>query len=139
NTAFHISTLPALYLVVMLDYFKGYRIGRLDDIWMSYFIRAVGDQLGETVVYGPPLVVQDRNPHNFVKDLSEELGGYILTERLVAYLREFKTAAKDYYDGYLDLVYWLQAAAERDEALDHDGREYFRTMTIGMAAWHGAA
>ncbi len=93
NTAFAIETLPAMYLVVMLDTIRGYRIGRLDDIWMSYFIRAIADQRGDVVLYGPPLVAQHRNPHNFVRDLSEELPGYILTEKIVEYLRTFRTGA----------------------------------------------
>jgi hypothetical protein len=138
NTAFASELLPAMYLVVMLDYYRGYRIGRLDDIWMSYFVRAIADQLGDAVVYGPPLVVQDRNPHDFVKDLAEELGGYILTEKLVGYLRAYQTTSRTYLDAYLELVYHLQAAAEADRSLDDAAREYFRAMCLGMAAWQQA-
>lgn len=138
NTAFDVATLPAMYLVVMLDTIRGYRIGRLDDIWMSYFLRAIADQLGDAVVYGPPLVVQDRNPHNFVRDLSEELPGYILTEKLVDYLRDFTTAERSYRAAYLDLIYHLRDKAEADAALETPEREYFRQMTLGMAAWHDA-
>ncbi|MBM4071049.1 MAG: hypothetical protein FJ271_19185 [Planctomycetes bacterium] len=139
NTAFNVATLPAMYLVVMLDTIRGYRIGRLDDIWMSYFLRVIADQLGDAVLYGPPLVVQDRNPHNFVRDLSEELPGYILTERLVEYLRDFKTGERSYLAAYLDLIYHLRDRAEDDAALETPEREYFRQMTLGMAAWHAAA
>ncbi len=138
NTAFDIATLPAMYLVVMLDMVRGYKIGRLDDIWMSYFVRAIADQLGDAVLYGPPLVVQDRNPHNFVRDLSEELSGYILTEKLVEYLRAFKTGARDYLGAYLDLIYHLKDQAEGDRGLETPEREYFRSMALGMAAWHAA-
>jgi hypothetical protein len=138
NTAFDIKTLPAMYLVVMHDVYRGHRIGRFDDIWMSYFLRAIADQLGDSVLYGPPLVVQDRNPHNFTRDLAEELGGYLLTEKLVEYLRNFKTASKTYLDAYHDLIYHLRDAAESDAALESCDREYFRQMTLGMAAWHSA-
>jgi hypothetical protein len=138
NTAFDVATLPAMYLVVMHDLFRGYRIGRLDDIWMSYFVRAIADQLGDHVLYGPPLVVQDRNPHNFTRDLAEELGGYLLTERLIGYLREFRTKGTTYLAAYLDLIYHLREATETDTALDNDEREYFRRMALGMAAWHDA-
>jgi hypothetical protein len=138
NTAFGIKTLPAMYLVVMHDFFRGYRIGRLDDIWMSYFLRAIADQLGDAVLYGPPMVVQDRNPHNFTRDLAEELGGYLLTEKIVGYLRAFRTGAKDYLAGYLDLIYHLRNAMDADESLESCEREYFRQMTLGMAAWHDA-
>jgi hypothetical protein len=138
NTAFDVKTLPAMYLVVMHDVYRGHRIGRFDDIWMSYFLRAIADQLGDSVLYGPPLVVQDRNPHNFTRDLAEELGGYLLTEKLVEYLRNFKTASKTYLDAYHDLIYYLRDAAESDAALESCEREYFRQMTLGMAAWHSA-
>lgn len=138
NTAFDVRILPAMYLVVMLDTVRGYRIGRLDDIWMSYFVRAIADQLGDAVLYGLPLVVQDRNPHNFVRDLAEELAGYILTEKIVEYLRGFKTEARSYLPAYLDLIYHLKDSAERDPALESPEREYLRLMALGMAAWHGA-
>jgi len=138
NTAFDVSVLPAMYLVVMHDMVRGYRIGRLDDIWMSYFVRAIADPLGDSVLYGPPLVVQDRNPHNFVRDLAEELAGYILTEKLVEYLRAFRTTERTYDGAYLDLIYHLKDSAERDTGLETPEREYLRALTLGMAAWHTA-
>jgi len=138
NTAFDIAVLPAMYLVVMLDMVRGYRLGRLDDIWMSYFVRAVADQLGDSMLYGPPLVAQHRNPHNFVRDLSEELAGYILTEKIVAYLRTFRTGQRSYLGAYLDLIYHLKEAVEGDAGLETPEREYLRQMVLGMAAWHGA-
>ncbi len=138
NTAFDVAVLPAMYLVVMLDTLRGYRVGRLDDIWMSYFVRAIADQLGDSVVYGAPLVVQDRNPHNFLHDLSQELGGYLLTETLVEYLRGFRTSASDYHGGYLELIYHLRESSESDSGLERPEQEYFRLMLLGMAAWHSA-
>jgi hypothetical protein len=138
NTAFDIATLPAMYLVVMLDVVRGYRIGRLDDIWMSYFLRAIADQLGDAVLYGAPLVVQDRNPHDFLRDLAQELAGYVVTEKLVGYLRDFRCTARNYLEGYVELIYHLRDAAERDAGLETPEREYFRQMTLGMAAWQAA-
>jgi hypothetical protein len=127
-----------MYLVVMLDWVRGYKIGRLDDIWMSYFLRAIADSLGDGVLYGAPLVVQDRNPHDFLRDLSQELPGYILTEKLAGYLRTFRLTALTYLEGYRELIYHLKDAAEGDTHLERPEREYFRQMTLGMAAWYGA-
>ncbi len=138
NAAFDASLLPAMYLPVMLDPIRGYRLGRMDDIWMSYFLRAIADLRGESVLYGPPLVVQKRNPHNHLADLTQELAGYLLTERLVAYLRQFSTTAATYQGVYLDLIYHLRDSAEADEQLDEPQREYLRQLTLGMAAWHAA-
>ncbi|MBN2473990.1 MAG: hypothetical protein JXB62_05250 [Pirellulales bacterium] len=138
NAAFDASALPAMYLPVMQDLIRGHSIGRMDDIWMSYFLRAIADGRGETVLYGPPLVVQKRNPHNHVADLAAELPGYLLTERLIEYLRQFATAETTYLGAYLDLTYHLHEAAETDAALDAADREYFRQLTLGMAAWQAA-
>jgi hypothetical protein len=138
NTAFDIAVLPAMYLVVMHDLLRGYRIDRFDDIWMSYLVRAVADQLGDYVLYGPPLVTQDRNPHNLLRDLTGELPGYLLTERLIVYLRAFRTAARTYSGAYLDLIYHLRDEVEKDVDVETPEREYVRQMTIGMAAWHRA-
>jgi hypothetical protein len=83
-------------------------------------------------------VVQDRNPHDFLHDLSQELGGYLLTETLVEYLRGFRTSESDYHGAYLDLIYHLRASAESDSQLERPEQEYFRLMLLGMAAWHSA-
>lgn len=139
NTAFDVRALPAMYLPVMHDRIRGYRISRMDDIWMSYFLRAIADLRGDAVTYGSPLVVQERNPHHLLADLSEELPGYVLTEHIAGYLRKFQTGAGTYADAYLDLIYHLRECAEADPQLDIPEREYLRSLTLGMAAWHGCA
>ncbi|MFB0566529.1 MAG: hypothetical protein ACETWK_12745 [Candidatus Aminicenantaceae bacterium] len=138
NTAFAIDTLPVMYLIMMGGFFRGYRMGRYDDIWMGYFLRAIADQLNDTVSYGAPLVKQERNPHHLVKDISEELGGYILTEWIIEKLRSFKTTEKDYLGAYLDLIYYLRNTIESDDSLNFHENEYLRSVTIGMVAWYDA-
>ncbi len=139
NAAFDVAALPAIYLPVMHDLIDGVRIGRMDDVWMSYFLRAIADRLGHTVLFGPPLVVQERNPHDYRADLEQERPGYVLTERLVEYLREFDSAETTYAAGYLDLIYHVRESSEADGELSDAQREYLRHLTIGMSAWHAAA
>jgi len=138
NAGFDALLLPAMYLPVMGDAVGGYRVRRMDDVWMSYFLRAIADARGESVLYGPPLVVQNRNPHNPLADLTGELAGYLLTERLVGYLRRFRSEANTYQGAYLDLIHHLRDSAEADAELDPPQREYLRQLTLGMAAWHTA-
>jgi len=138
NSAFDASLLPVMYLPVMLDPIRGYRIGRMDDIWMSYFLRTIADGRGDYVLCGPPLVQQKRNPHDHLADLTQELPGYLLTERLVEYLRQFSTGSSTYQAAYLDLIYHLRESAEADAGLGEPEREYLRQLTLGMAAWHAA-
>lgn len=138
NTAFDASVLPAAYLPVMHDWLRGYRVTRMDDIWMSYFLRTIADDRNELIAYGPPLVRQERNPHAMLTDLSLELGGYLLTERIVPYLRDFRPDTTSYQDAYLELIYFLRDAVEADADLDTPEREYLRQLTLGMAAWSSA-
>lgn len=53
-------------------YFLFPHIGRMDDIWASYYCQAKGAK----VVYGKPSVYQARNVHDLVKDMKQEYLGY---------------------------------------------------------------
>ena len=57
---------------ILKDYFLFPHIGRMDDIWASYYVQA----LGAKVVYGKPSVYQERNVHNLIKDMKLEYLGY---------------------------------------------------------------
>jgi hypothetical protein len=54
-------------------YFLFPHIGRMDDIWASYYLQA---KIGAVVVYGKPSVYQQRNVHDLVKDMKQEYLGY---------------------------------------------------------------
>ena len=57
---------------VLKDYFLFPHIGRMDDIWASYYVQS----LGHHVVYGRPSVYQQRNEHDLVVDMKAEYIGY---------------------------------------------------------------
>jgi hypothetical protein len=54
------------------DYFLFPHIGRMDDIWASYYICAKGFK----VVYNMATVYQERNEHNLIEDMKKEYIGY---------------------------------------------------------------
>ncbi|HSH60706.1 MAG TPA: hypothetical protein VK988_13935 [Acidimicrobiales bacterium] len=54
------------------DYFIFPHVGRMDDIWASYYLQGRGAR----VVFGKPSVVQERNPHDLVRDMKGEYLGY---------------------------------------------------------------
>jgi len=54
------------------DYFLFPHAGRMDDIWASYYLQA----LGAKVVWAKASVYQDRNIHNPVRDMRAEYLGY---------------------------------------------------------------
>lgn len=57
---------------MLKHYFLFPHVGRMDDIWASYYTEA----LGFKVVYSKASVYQDRNVHDLVKDMKQEYLGY---------------------------------------------------------------
>lgn len=62
-------------------------IGRYDDIWASYIAQRVMEATDYHVYFGEPSVIQERNPHNWIKDLKNEIYGMELTEQFCADLK----------------------------------------------------
>lgn len=65
-------------------------IGRYDDIWASYMALRVMEATDYHVYFGEPSVIQERNPHNWLKDLENEMYGMRLTEQFCADLKAVK-------------------------------------------------
>lgn len=57
---------------LLKDYFLFPHVGRMDDIWASYYVQAKGAK----VVFNRPSVYQQRNEHNLVVDMKKEYLGY---------------------------------------------------------------
>lgn len=64
---------------LLRDYFLFPGIGRMEDIWASYYMQAKG----ATLVYGKPSVFQERNSHDLVRDMQQEYLGYENNLRIV--------------------------------------------------------
>ena len=62
-------------------------VGRFDDIFASFIARRVLDELGVVVKYTHPLVHQDRNDHNVLTDLKNEMFGYEFQDEICEILR----------------------------------------------------
>jgi len=86
NTIFRTEYTPAMFLSA--------KVGRYDDIWASYLLKAILYVTGELVSYGKPIVKQDRNDHDIFKDFEKEVYGMKHTkefvEELFAYVKENK-------------------------------------------------
>lgn len=89
---------------LLKDYFLFPHIGRMDDIWASYYVEAKGYK----VVYGKPSVYQDRNEHDLVRDMKQEYLGYennlnlvrdlaVAPEKILNYLPEQSVQAFNLY------------------------------------------
>jgi len=66
------------------DYFLYPHVGRMDDIWASFYLQAKGGK----VVYGKPSVYQQRNVHDLVRDMRQEYLGYEHNLNIVADLAQ---------------------------------------------------
>jgi hypothetical protein len=69
---------------LLKDFFLFPYVGRMDDIWASYYVQAKGAK----VVYGAPSVYQQRNDHDLIEDMQLEYVGY---ENNAALLRDLQT------------------------------------------------
>jgi len=61
------------------DYFLFPHIGRMDDIWASFYVTSKKYK----VIYNEPTVYQQRNIHNLIKDFKDEYIGYTNSLNLV--------------------------------------------------------
>lgn len=64
---------------VFRDYFLYPHIGRMDDIWASFYVTSKKFR----VLYGEPTVYQKRNKHSLIKDFKDEYIGYANSLNLV--------------------------------------------------------
>jgi hypothetical protein len=126
--------LPAAYLVVMGHPYRGTPIGRYDDIWMSYFVKAIADHFGDLIVFGRPLVYQARNQHDILQDLWGEVPGMILTERLVDTLRSARLTGSNYHECYREIIDLLRREYTVP-AVDAVDRLFWRQILDGMSTW----
>lgn len=83
NTFLHRDMIP-FYMMIP-------HIGRMDDIWGAYLLQQSFDAAENYICYSKPTVYQDRNVHDLVVDLEEEVIGYrynpkILEDGVLAHL-----------------------------------------------------
>ena len=77
---------------VLKDYFLYPHVGRMDDIWASFYAQAKGHK----VVYGKASVYQQRNVHDLTKDMRAEYLGYEHNHKIVAELVENPENIRNY-------------------------------------------
>lgn len=84
---------------VIRDYFLFPHIGRMDDIWASYWLQTKFPK--ESIIYSAPTVMQDRNPHDLVKDLEQEMIGYKHTLDFIKWCQSLVEGAKVEWPEYM--------------------------------------
>ncbi len=82
-TLIHKSVFPLLYLPCHVSF-------RMTDIWRSFIAQSFIKSVNKKLAFAKPIVYQDRNPHNLMKDFSDEIDGYLLNESIIKICSEFK-------------------------------------------------
>lgn len=126
NTALAREIIPAYFLSPL--------VGRYDDIWGSYVIKKIADHLGDYVAFGQPLVKQERNVHNYWKDLAKEDLGMQLTDTFVNYLKKIKLTGKNYQDSYSELTKKLDKLV-KDYQATAEQQKFLKDYVAGMKVW----
>jgi hypothetical protein len=84
-----------LHSEVLADYFLFPHIGRMDDIWASFYVQAKGRK----VAFAKASVYQERNEHDLIKDMVQEYLGYENNLHLVTDLARDPDAIISYLPG----------------------------------------
>lgn len=74
-------------------------VGRMDDIWASYNVQK---QFPNTLIYNTASVYQERNEHDIILDLENEIIGYRNTLNLIENKYELKEKVKKSFEIYQD-------------------------------------
>jgi hypothetical protein len=126
NTALHRDVIPAYFLSPL--------IGRYDDIWASYIVKRIVDHLGDSISFGEPLVRQERNPHDYWKDLEQERYGHRLTMRFVEGLASLSLKGRSYKGCFAELTDMLPRMSAQEGLTDNE-RAFLEGLFKGMRVW----
>lgn len=129
NAAFVPRIIPAFYQL----YMKNLGIDRFDDIWSGLFLKKIADVLGDAISLGQPLVYHDKRPRDTFKDLSAELEGMAINEKLWRIVDELEIEGKNYFDAYESLIFGLQKSIDKfGKGLQ---KRFMRLQTEKMRLW----
>ena len=134
NTAFHRGAAAVSFVVVMGYELNGLKMARYDDIWMSWFLRAIMDHFGDAARYGKPVVQQNRNQHNLFRDLRDELPAMEINEALIEACRTATFTGGNYLACYRELAVQIEA-----HFISHPNAAFFRHLAEQMDTWADAA
>jgi hypothetical protein len=123
NTAMLRDVVPAYFLFP--------HIGRYEDIWASYVVKRIADHLGDLITFGSPLVRQERNVHNLLKDLDAERLGMEHTETFCMILKAIPLRAWSYGQAFAEIAEHFGQVA-RELAPDPS---VFDDVGLGLKLW----
>ena len=82
---------PAAYPLMYVPSFCSFR---MCDIWRSFIAQRCLWEIDAGIVFHPPEVIQERNPHNLNKDFDDEIPGYRLNDKIAKILQQTQLDGK---------------------------------------------
>jgi hypothetical protein len=94
---------------VIPHYFMFPFVGRMDDIWASFYVQSRGFK----VIYGKASVTQVRSGHDLTKDMKAEYMGYEMNDKMAKSITEYPSTLLSYFPPKsLDAFYRYQECFE---------------------------
>lgn len=137
NTAVRRDALIAYYFVRMGWRVGGARLERFGDILSGLFVEACAKHRGETVRFGGPCAVHDRNEHDLLADAEAELPAIVLMEDVADWLTSYRLEGSSYGEAYESLAAGLDDAAELLEGprWGREARDFIHGVAACMRQW----
>jgi hypothetical protein len=110
-----------------LMYLPSYCTFRMTDIWRSFVAQRCLWEAGYGIVFHAPEMIQSRNPHNLIRDLTDEMPGYQGNTELLMVLNQLRLDA--------DLTAMGENLIRCYEALIREGYFPAEEMTL-VKAWN---
>lgn len=126
NTAVRRDVIPAYYF---------FRSPRFGDIYQGYLAQACAKHLGQTVRFGSPVVRHERNDHDLLKDLEQELPDIQVLDEWLAWLTTTKPEGNSYGDAYESLAGQMEDLGMRAAYGSVRVRDRALAMAAQMRIW----
>jgi hypothetical protein len=140
NTCVSRASLVAFYQIPMGVAESGFSIERYGDIFGGYFYEACVKHMKGTVRVGRPVVLQNRNAHDYLRDLCGELAGMIVVDGILEFLRAARLDGRSYAEAYVCLCHLLEDEIERwrETGQTRGVKAYFHRVAYCMRRWVAA-
>ena len=127
NTLLARAVLPA--------YFLSPNVGRYDDIFASFIVKRIADHLGWGVSFGRPLVRQERNEHDLLRDFDLECLGMSLVDSLTEDLAEVSLRGDTFASCALEICDQLETPARQVHSTPGEGGGALAAFFSGYRIW----
>ena len=127
NTLLARAVLPA--------YFLSPNVGRYDDIFASFIVKRIADHLGWGVSFGRPLVRQERNEHDLLRDFDLERLGMSLVDSLTEDLADVPLRGDTFASCALEICDQLETPARQVHSTPGEGGGALAAFFSGYRIW----